>query len=167
MLILSSFSFSCSVFKRLVLQTSKNHGLFRKGLKSELFGSVVQFLLDKIKAKFSNGENAGYQHFLLFISTGRRPASCCHGVSVLHPFIHPCMRASVNSSFKKLLRNCFSGFLRNFTGMFLRRSSLKFPQIIVFYEEFWLPWQSKYKTFKNLLPQTTDWIALLFCRNVP
>ena len=36
-----------------------------------------------------------------------------------------------------------TGFLRNFTGMFLRWSSFKFLQIIVFYEEFWLPWQSK------------------------
>ena len=34
-------------------------------------------------------------------------------------------------------------FLRNFTGMFLRWSSFKFLQIILFYEEFWLPWQSK------------------------
>ena len=36
-----------------------------------------------------------------------------------------------------------TGFLRNFTGMFLRWSSFKFIQIIVFYEEFWLPWRSK------------------------
>ena len=32
LLITSNFSFSCSVFKRLVLQTCKNHGLFWKGL---------------------------------------------------------------------------------------------------------------------------------------
>ena len=37
----------------------------------------------------------------------------------------------------------FTGFLPNFTGMFFRWSSFKLLQIIVFYEEFWLPWQSK------------------------
>ena len=34
MLIKSNFSFSHSVFKRLVLQTCEKKGLFRKGLKS-------------------------------------------------------------------------------------------------------------------------------------
>ena len=34
LLIMSNFSFSRSVFKRLVLQTHKNKGLFRKGLIS-------------------------------------------------------------------------------------------------------------------------------------
>ena len=33
----SNFSFSHSVFKGLVLQTCKNHGLFRKGLRKILF----------------------------------------------------------------------------------------------------------------------------------
>ena len=32
LLIMSNFSFSHSVFKRIVLQTRKNHGLFGKGL---------------------------------------------------------------------------------------------------------------------------------------
>ena len=35
------------------------------------------------------------------------------------------------------------GFLPNFTGMFLRWSPFKILQIIVFCEEFWLPWQPK------------------------
>ena len=32
LLVTSNFSFSCSVFKRLLLQTRKNQGLFGKGL---------------------------------------------------------------------------------------------------------------------------------------
>ena len=35
LLVTSNFSFSHSVFKRLVLQTRKNQGLFGKGLKKE------------------------------------------------------------------------------------------------------------------------------------
>ena len=35
LLIMSNFSFSCSVFKRLVLQTRNNQGLFGKGLKGK------------------------------------------------------------------------------------------------------------------------------------
>ena len=33
LLVVSNFSFSHDVFKRIVLQTSKNHGLFGKGLR--------------------------------------------------------------------------------------------------------------------------------------
>ena len=36
LLVTSNFSFSHSVFKRLVLQTRKNQGLFGKGLKGRL-----------------------------------------------------------------------------------------------------------------------------------
>ena len=57
----------------------------------------------------------------------------------VRPFVHP----SVNSSFKTSPQKLLTGFIRNFIGMFLRWSSFKFLQIIVFYEEFWLPWQSK------------------------
>ena len=47
---------------------------------------------------------------MIFSSTGRRPASYCHGVvSVVCPSVslavRPCVRPSINSSFKKLLRN--------------------------------------------------------------
>ena len=34
----SNFSFSHSVFKRFVLQTCKNQGVFGKGLKRDMFG---------------------------------------------------------------------------------------------------------------------------------
>ena len=36
LLVTSNFSFSCSVFKRLVLQTRKNQGLFGKGLRNTM-----------------------------------------------------------------------------------------------------------------------------------
>ena len=50
-----------------------------------------------------------------FSSTGRRPVSYCHGVlSVVRPSGHPAVRpsvcASINSSFKKLLRNYWLDF---------------------------------------------------------
>ena len=79
---------------------------------------------------------------IIFSSTGRRPASYCHGlVSVVHPFIRACVRKLflLRTSPRKLLTE----FLPNFTGMLLRWSSFKFLQIIVFHEEFWLPWQPK------------------------
>ena len=58
LLVTSNFSFSHSVFRRLVLQTRKNQGLFGKGLttlKKEPFENIV-----------GKGENAGNQYFLLF-----------------------------------------------------------------------------------------------------
>ena len=49
LLVKSNFSFTHSVFKRLVLQTRKNKGLFRKELEHG-----------------GKGENAGKQHLLIF-----------------------------------------------------------------------------------------------------
>ena len=73
----SNFSFSHSVFKRLVLQTHKNQGLFGKGLRYTdpedwLFNSTTQSrLLTTLKQRaFENNvwkeENAGNQQILLF-----------------------------------------------------------------------------------------------------
>ena len=55
LLVSSNFSFSHSVFKRLVLQTCKSQGLFGKGLKKKALKNTV-----------GKGENAGNQNFLLF-----------------------------------------------------------------------------------------------------
>ena len=66
-------------------------------------------------------------------------------------------------SYQKLL----TGFLPNFTDMFCRWSSFKFLQIIMFHEEFWLPCNQSKQSLKIFSSQTTNWIALLFCRNVP
>ena len=90
---MSNFSFSHSVFKRLVLQTSKSQGLFEKRLKAHIisyfnflpndkfldFSKVKAFADDKmneaemmisVSVRVENivgkGENAGHQHFLLF-----------------------------------------------------------------------------------------------------
>ena len=41
LLVTSNFSFSHSVFKRLVLQTRKNQGLFGKGLETETLYGIV------------------------------------------------------------------------------------------------------------------------------
>ena len=80
-----------------------------------------------------------------FSSTCRRPASYCDSfVSVVRPSSSLTVRACIRKLFlQKTSQKLLTGFLRNFTGMFLRRSSFKFLQIIVFYEEFWLPWRSK------------------------
>ena len=77
---------------------------------------------------------------LIFSSTGQRPSSYFHGVvSVMRPSVRPLVRSSVRVCVRKLFlqktspQKLLTGFLPNFTGMF------KFLQIIVFYEEFWLP----------------------------
>ena len=87
------------------------------------------------------------QYPLHFLSpTGQRPASYCQGVVSV-------MRAPVCQSIDACTRKLFlqktspqkllTGFLPNFTEMFLRWSSFKFLQMIVFHEELWLPWQPK------------------------
>ena len=47
LLVTSNFSFSHSVFKRLVLQTRKNQGLFGKGLNSILFSDESKFTIHR------------------------------------------------------------------------------------------------------------------------
>ena len=58
LLVTSNFSFSHSVFKRLILQTHKNQGLFGKGL-TNLYRTPFENIVGK-------AENADKQHFLLF-----------------------------------------------------------------------------------------------------
>ena len=58
LLITSNFSFSRSVFKRLVLRTCKNQGLFGKGLNDPM-----KKAFEKI---FRKGETACTHHFILF-----------------------------------------------------------------------------------------------------
>ena len=52
LLVTSNFSFSHSVFKRLVLQTRKNQGLFGKGLKECL----------DVREACGTNENATWKH---------------------------------------------------------------------------------------------------------
>ena len=69
---------------------------------------------------------------------------CVRRASVCR-LVCPSMRACVRKLFlqKTSPQKLLTGFLRNFTGMFPMWSHFKFLQIIVFYEEFWLPWRSK------------------------
>ena len=117
--VMSNFSFSYSVFQRLVLQTRKNQGLFGKGLILPVvrkcllgllgplglnptlhnlsFNSIsnnkvldwsklkahaddkinvtekLKFALGRVENIVRNGENAGYQHFFLFLQCFQRP----------------------------------------------------------------------------------------------
>ena len=80
MLITGNFSFFHSVFKRLEFQTCKNQGLFGKGLNDKNDISVF----DTVENIVGKGENAGYQHFLLFPQCfqkacleGRQKVSLC------------------------------------------------------------------------------------------
>ena len=41
----SNFSFSHTVFKRLVLQKRKNQGLFEKELRYSVYGSIYEYIL--------------------------------------------------------------------------------------------------------------------------
>ena len=65
LLIITNFSFFNSVFKRHILQTCKNKGLFGK-----VFIKCCDLFLkyfDRVENVVGKGENGGYQHFLLFL----------------------------------------------------------------------------------------------------
>ena len=74
----------------------------------------------------------------IFTSTGQCAIVIALCLSCVRPFVRACIcKLFLQKTSQKLL----TGFLPNFTGMFLRWSSFKFLQIIVFHEEFWLSWQ--------------------------
>ena len=63
-------------------------------------------------------ENAGYLHFLLFPQCFQKRsflalASELFSWHCVRPSVHVCVRASINSSFKKLLRNYPLDFYEN------------------------------------------------------
>ena len=66
-----------SVFKRLVLQTRKNHGLFGKGLRQSddnfKFDENGGKCSEKVEKAVGKGEIARYKQFLLFYSVFKRP----------------------------------------------------------------------------------------------
>ena len=87
-----------------------------------------------------NGEIARNKQFLASLAKGQQAIVMALCPSCVRQSVH----TSVNSSFKNTSpQKLLTGFLPNTTGMFLRWSSFKFLQIIVFHEEFWLPWQPK------------------------
>ena len=61
LLVTSNFSFSHRVFKRVLLQTRKNQGLFGKGLNLYQITKNNAIPLLQVKNIVENGENAGYQ----------------------------------------------------------------------------------------------------------
>ena len=82
----------------------------------------------RVKNIVGNGENAGYQHFLLFTLCFK-----LHWPKASELLSWQCVCCvSVRPYFRKLFlhktspRKLLTGFLRHFTGMFLRWSSFKF-----------------------------------------
>ena len=93
----------------------RKHPQFKKYL------DWVYYIWYSFKNIIGEKGGAGYQHFRvpqhcclkIFSSTGRRPASYCHGVgtSCVRPSVRSSVRASVNFFFKKLLlRNYWLDF---------------------------------------------------------
>ena len=84
LLVTSNFSFSNSVFKRLILQTRKNQGLFGKELtlyqttkfwtspsRKTVDNKInvtykMNLVMGRLENSVGKGENAGHQHYLLF-----------------------------------------------------------------------------------------------------
>ena len=127
---MSNFFFSQSAFKRFVLQTCKNMCLFVKG--SMLM--TVNFLVLSLHTNVSNDYRNGYiipEIWVVFSSTGRRPASLCHGLlSVVRPSGHPAVRLSgraltfsLNIFFSETTYRILIKFLRNVPAMVLFRIS--------------------------------------------
>ena len=68
-------------------------------MAARLYLNLHKFIFLLIKDKLNDSHFA-----FVFSSTGQRPMIYCHCVvSIVHPSVRSCMRASVNSSFKKLL----------------------------------------------------------------
>ena len=65
LLVMSNFSFSHSVFKRLVLQTCKNQGLFGKGLKDRIVCKRLIILIKKA-LKFETSQENNNLHLYNF-----------------------------------------------------------------------------------------------------
>ena len=84
LLFMSNFSFSDSVFKRLVLETRKNPGLFGKGLKHSLENKwgfqMTIFRLPKLKEladnNFKSDENARKFSKSIENSVGKGEITC-------------------------------------------------------------------------------------------
>ena len=78
--------------------------------------------------------------FLAPLVEGQRAIVTALCLSCVRQFVRACFR---KLCFQKPSQRLLTGFLPNLTRMFLRWSSFNFLQIILFHEEFWLPWQLK------------------------
>ena len=108
LLVTSIFSFSRNVFEKLLLQKLRNKGSFYIVYFQGSHGRLILFCI--------SSELSRQAHFILYIfraltagsfysiylqnshgrlifsSTGRRPASYCHGiVFAMRPSVHPCV----------------------------------------------------------------------------
>ena len=108
-----------------------------------------------------------HRHYV-FSTTGGRPASYCHGVMCVHPSFHLSVRPFFCTCVCKLflqktsLQKLLTGFLPNFTGMFLSWSSFhSFKLLCSMKNSGCLGNQSK-KSLKIFSSQTTNWIALFY-----
>ena len=76
--------------KTCTTNTLKPELVWERINQSPFVMTLKERVLEDISRK---GENHDKRHFLLFSSTGRRPASYCHGVvSVVRPSVRPCVR---------------------------------------------------------------------------
>ena len=109
---------------------------------------MIKICIEKGWNIVQNGDiYAGSKYFLLFLWFLAPLAKGQQGIVMAFCPLWVCNFFPKETSRQKVL----TGFLPNFTAVFSRCSSFKFFQIIVFHEEFWLPWQPKKKNIKNLL----------------
>ena len=141
LLITSNFSFSHSVFKRLVSQGCQKVLLCGNGLTMGISLTYLTGYSISVDNEAKTKLSSKLAWFLAPLADGQQAivmALCLSSV-------RQCMRVCVRKLFlqKNSPQKLLTGFLHNFIGMFLRWSSFKFLQKIVFFEEFWLPWRSK------------------------
>ena len=125
-IILASFNLSSA--NAFFLVPPKNLS-FGKGLT--LYHTIRTLKRSLFENFVRKGENAGNQQFPLFSSTGRRPASLCHGqLSVVRASVRPSVRASVraltfslNIFFAETTYRILMKFHRNVPTMVLVRIS--------------------------------------------
>ena len=145
------FSFSGSVFKRLVLQTLKNKSLFRKELM------VWQDQCDSMN--LIKGNKKG---IILWLFSSPK-----HKVLRVSYFDWSIVRLSIRLSVCSQLQKKSSPkltirFQSDFTEIILRSCSFKRLQRIEFSKELWLPWQQSERTLKIFLSQTVRARAFIF-----
>ena len=118
---------------------------FATNLKHHCKGRILSRTEYRVASKKKEAQWVQRKLFLLApLAEGQRAIVMALCPSCVRPSVRACVRASVNFFLKKTSpQKLLTGFLPNFTGMFIWWSSFKFLQIIVFHEEFWLPWQPK------------------------
>ena len=170
---MSNFSFSHSVFKRLVSQGRQKVSLCGNGLNQSPPNLVKMCMTIKswMSSRMSELSALELENFLfsyIFSSSEHevlRVSYCDSSVVRLSgwPSVHPSVhlftitKKKIFSSPKPTIR-----FQSNFTEMILRSCSFKILQRIEFREELWLPWEQSEKTLNIFLSQTVRARAFIF-----